>query len=207
MNVKKIAETMDGKTVSWLQQHALRKNVSITATLAIEENKNFYNRLVWVFPNGKIIFYDKRHTFTLAGESKVYTKGKARKIITYKGWKFLPQVCYDLRFPVWSRNDSDYDALFYLANWPTPRISHWKNLLVSRAIENMSYCIGVNIVGSDPENKYNGYSCIINPNGEHCIDMTEDETVIYHQLNKSKINDSRNSLNFLNDKDDFTLKF
>jgi len=207
MNVKKIAETMDGKTVSWLQQHALRKNVSITATLAIEENKNFYNRLVWVFPNGKIIFYDKRHTFTLAGESKVYTKGKARKIIAYKGWKFLPQVCYDLRFPVWSRNDSDYDALFYLANWPTPRISHWKNLLVSRAIENMSYCIGVNIVGSDPENKYNGYSCIINPNGEHCIDMTEDETVIYHQLNKSKINDSRNSLNFLNDKDDFTLKF
>ena len=95
MNVKKIAETMDGKTVSWLQKHALRKNVSITATLAIEENKNFYNRLVWVFPNGKIIFYDKRHTFTLAGESKVYTKGKARKIITYKGWKFLPQVCYD----------------------------------------------------------------------------------------------------------------
>ena len=207
MNVKKIAEKMGGKTVSWLQQNALRYNVSITATLAIEENKNFYNRLVWVFPNGKIIFYDKRHTFTLAGESKVYTKGKARKIISYKGWKFLPQVCYDLRFPVWSRNDSDYDVLFYLANWPTPRISHWKNLLVSRAIENMSYCIGVNIVGSDPENKYNGYSCIINPNGEHCIDMTEDETVIYYQLNKLKINDSRNSLNFLDDKDDFTLKF
>ena len=207
MNVKNIAETMGGKTVSWLQQNALRNNVSITATLAIEENKNFYNRLVWVFPNGKIIFYDKRHTFTLAGESKVYTKGKARKIISYKGWKFLPQVCYDLRFPVWSRNDSDYDVLFYLANWPTPRISHWKNLLVSRAIENMSYCIGVNIVGSDPENKYNGYSCIINPIGEHCIDMTEDETVIYYQLNKLKINDSRNSLNFLDDKDDFTLKF
>ena len=207
MNVKKIAETMDGKTVSWLKQHALRKNVSITATLAIEENKNFYNRLVWVFPNGKIIFYDKRHTFTLAGESKVYSKGKSKKIIYYKGWKFLPQVCYDLRFPVWSRNDSDYDVLFYLANWPTPRISHWKNLLVSRAIENISYCIGVNIIGSDPENKYNGYSCIINPNGEHCIDMTEDETVIYYQLNKSKINNSRNSLNFLDDKDDFTLKF
>ena len=207
MNVKKIAETMGGKTVSWLQKNALRNNVSITATLAIEENKNFYNRLVWVFPNGKIIFYDKRHTFTLAGESKVYTKGKARKIISYKGWKFLPQVCYDLRFPVWSRNDSNYDALFYLANWPTPRISHWKNLLVSRAIENMSYCIGVNIVGSDPKNKYNGCSCIINPNGKHCINMTEDETVIYYQLNKSKINNSRNSLNFLDDKDDFILKF
>ena len=112
-----------------------------------------------------------------------------------------------MRFPVWSRNDLDYDVVFYLANWPTPRISHWKNLLVSRAIENMSYCIGVNIVGSDPENQYNGYSSIIDPYGEHCVEMTEDETIIYYQLNKSKIIDIRNSLNFLNDRDDFTLKF
>ena len=207
MNVEKIAETMDGNSVSWLRQVALTRNVSVVASLAIEENKNFYNRLVWVFSNGEITFYDKRHTFTLAGESKVYTKGKAKRIIEYKGWKFLPQICYDLRFPVWSRNDLDYDVVFYLANWPTPRISHWKNLLVSRAIENMSYCIGVNIVGSDPENKYNGYSCIIDPYGEHCVEMTEDETIIYYQLNKSKIFDIRESLNFLNDKDDFTLKF
>ena len=207
MNVKKVAESMSGNTVSWLRQVALTKNLSIVASLAIEENKNFYNRLVWVFPNGEITFYDKRHTFTLAGESKVYSKGDAKIIIEYKGWKFLPQICYDLRFPVWSRNDSGYDVLFYLANWPTPRISHWKNLLISRAIENMSYCIGVNIVGTDPKNKYNGYSCIINPNGEHCVEMTEDEKVIYYQLNKSIINDSRNSLNFLDDKDDFTLKF
>ena len=207
MNVKKVAESMSGNTVSWLRQVALTKNLSIVASLAIEENKNFYNRLVWVFPNGEITFYDKRHTFTLAGESKVYSKGDAKIIIEYKGWKFLPQICYDLRFPVWSRNDSGYDVLFYLANWPTPRISHWKNLLISRAIENMSYCIGVNIVGTDPKNKYNGYSCIINPNGEHCIEMTEEEKVIYYQLDKSTINDSRNSLNFLNDKDDFTLKF
>ena len=207
MNVTKIAETMDGNSVSWLRQVALTKNVSVVASLAIEENKNFYNRLVWVFSNGEITFYDKRHTFTLAGESKVYTKGKAKRIIEYKGWKFLPQICYDLRFPVWSRNDLDYDVVFYLANWPTPRISHWKNLLVSRAIENMSYCIGVNIVGSDPENQYNGYSSIIDPYGEHCVEMTEDETIIYYQLNKSKIVDIRDSLNFLNDKDDFTLKF
>ena len=167
MNVKKIAETMDGKTVSWLQKVALRKNVSITATLAIKENKNFYNRLVWVFPNGKIIFYDKRHTFTLAGESKVYSKGKSKKIISYKGWKFLPQVCYDLRFPVWSRNDSDYDVLFYLANWPTPRISHWKNLLVSRAIENISYCIGVNILNAWLFHSM--WRIYQNPSYTHCI--------------------------------------
>jgi len=207
MNVKKIAEKMDGNTVSWLRQVALTKKVSVVATLAIEVNKNFYNRLVWVFSNGEITYYDKRHTFTLAGESKIYAKGRKKKIIEYKGWKFLPQICYDLRFPVWSRNDSDYDVLFYLANWPTPRISHWKNLLISRAIENMSYCIGVNIVGSDPENKYNGYSSIIDPYGENCVETTEDETIIYYQLNKSKIIDIRNSLNFLNDKDDFTLKF
>ena len=207
MNVEKIAESMDGLTVSWLKNCALTKNVCVVATLAVKENKNFYNRLVWAYPNGKITLYDKRHTFTLAGESKVYSKGKTKTIIDYKGWKFLPQVCYDLRFPVWSRNDSDYDVLFYLANWPTPRISHWKKLLISRAIENMSYCVGVNIVGSDPENKYNGYSCIINPNGEHCVDMTENEAVIYYQLNKSDINNIRKSLNFLDDKDDFTLKF
>ena len=207
MNVTKIAEKMDGNTISWLRRVALTKNISVVASLAIEENKNFYNRLVWIFSNGEITFYDKRHTFTLAGESKVYTKGKAKTIIEYKGWKFLPQICYDLRFPVWSRNDSDYDVVFYLANWPTPRISHWKNLLVSRAIENMSYCIGVNIVGSDPENQYNGHSSIIDPNGKHCVEMIEDETIIYYQLNKTKIIDIRNSLNFLNDKDDFTLKF
>ena len=106
MNVEKIAESMDGLTVSWLRNCALTKNVCVVATLAVKENKNFYNRLVWVYPNGKITSYDKRHTFTLAGESKVYSKGNAKTIIDYKGWKFLPQVCYDLRFPVWSRNDS-----------------------------------------------------------------------------------------------------
>ena len=206
MNVNKIAETMDGKSISWLQQIALKKNASIVASLAIKDNKKFYNRLVWVYPNGKITFYDKRHTFTLAGESKVYSKGKTKKIIDYKGWKFLPQVCYDLRFPVWSRNDLNYDVLFYLANWPSPRISHWNKLLVARAIENMSYCIGVNIVGSDPENKYEGGSCIINPNGDQCTNKTEEETIIYYELNKDTIDDYKSSLNFLDDKDHFKVK-
>ena len=140
-------------------------------------------------------------------ESKLFQSGNKIKITKLPWGKLGLSICYDLRFPVWSRNDSDYDVVFYLANWPTPRISHWKNLLVSRAIENMSYCIGVNIVGSDPENQYNGQSSIIDPNGKHCVEMTEDETIIYYQLNKSKIIDIRNSLNFLNDKDNFTLKF
>jgi len=206
MNVAKIAEKMDGKSISWLQQIALEKKISIVGSLSITENKKFYNRLVWVYPNGEITFYDKRHTFTLAGESNIYSKGSHRKIIDYKGWKFLPQICYDLRFPVWSRNVSNYDVLFYLANWPTPRISHWKSLLVARAIENMSYCIGVNIIGSDPENKYSGGSCVIKPNGEQLKGSIDNEIIIYHKLYKNLINDYRSSLNFLDDKDHFILK-
>ena len=206
MNVNKIAETMDGRSISWLQQVALNKNVSIVGSLSINENKKYYNRLVWVYPNGEINYYDKRHTFTLAGESNVYSKGKSKKIIYFKDWKFLPQICYDLRFPVWSRNDSDYDVLFYLANWPTPRISHWRNLLTARAIENMSYCIGVNIIGSDPGNLYSGGSCIIKPNGDECTKITKEETVIYYELNKNVINDYRGTLNFLDDKDRFILQ-
>ena len=206
MNVAKIAEKMDGKSISWLQQIALEKKISIVGSLSITENKKFYNRLVWVYPNGEITFYDKRHTFTLAGESNIYSKGSHRKIIDYKGWKFLPQICYDLRFPVWSRNVSNYDVLFYLANWPTPRISHWKSLLVARAIENMSYCIGVNIIGSDPENKYSGGSCVIKPNGEQLKGSIDKEIIIYHKLYKNLINDYRSSLNFLDDKDHFILK-
>lgn len=206
MNVNKIAETMDGRSISWLQQVALNKNVSIVGSLSINENKKYYNRLVWVYPNGEINYYDKRHTFTLAGESNVYSKGKSKKIIYFKDWKFLPQICYDLRFPVWSRNDSDYDVLFYLANWPTPRISHWRSLLTARAIENMSYCIGVNIIGSDPGNLYSGGSCIIKPNGDECTKITKEETVIYYELNKNVINDYRGTLNFLDDKDRFILE-
>ena len=197
---------MNGRSISWLQQVSLNKNVSIVGSLSIKENKKYYNRLVWVYPNGEINYYDKRHTFTLAGESNVYSKGKSKKIIYFKDWKFLPQICYDLRFPVWSRNDSDYDVLFYLANWPTPRISHWRSLLTARAIENMSYCIGVNIIGSDPGNLYSGGSCIIKPNGDECTKITKEETVIYYELNKNVINDYRGTLNFLDDKDRFILE-
>ena len=205
MHVEKIAEPMTGTTVSWLKKTASEKKAAIVASLAIKEKNKFYNRLIWSHPTGRIDYYDKRHTFTLAGEGEFYSKGKFNEAINFLGWKFLPQICYDLRFPVWSRNNLDYDALVYLANWPEPRISHWNKLLAARAIENMSYCIGVNVVGSDPNNKYVGDSCVIDPGGELCTKKTHEETIIYCELNKDFLNDYRKKLRFLDDKDDFTL--
>ena len=205
MSVNKIAETMEGETVSWLKKNAAKKNAAIVASLAIQESDKVFNRLIWAHPSGELDYYDKRHTFTLAGESKFYSKGKTSQVINYLGWKFLPQICYDLRFPVWSRNKSNYDVLLYIANWPKPRISHWNKLLAARAIENMSYCVGVNIVGTDPENEYTGDSCVIDPSGELCTTKTHKETIIYCELNKDTINNYRKKLNFLEDRDDFII--
>ena len=205
MSVNKIAETMKGKSVLWLKKNAVKNNVAIVASLAIQEKDKVFNRLIWAHPNGNIDYYDKRHTFTLAGESKFYSKGKTNKVINFMGWKFLPQICYDLRFPVWSRNKLNYDVLFYIANWPKPRISHCNKLLAARAIENMSYCIGVNIVGEDPVNKYTGNSCVIDPSGELCTTKTDKETIIYYELKKNAVDDYRKSLKFLDDKDDFII--
>ena len=130
MNPIKVAETMQGKTILWLQSLAKAKNSAITGSLIIKENNNFYNRLVFVFPSGEMEFYDKRHLFTLAGEDKVYTSGKEKLIVEYLGWKICPLVCYDLRFPVFARNVEEYDALLYVANWPKPRINAWDAFFV-----------------------------------------------------------------------------
>jgi len=207
MNASECAETMDGKTVSWMQKRAVQKNCAIAGSLIISEKNNFYNRLLFVYPDGKIEIYDKRHTFTLAGEDKVYTAGKSKLIIDYKGWKICPLTCYDLRFPVWSRNIENYDVLIYLANWPKPRILAWDTLLMARAIENMCYCIGVNRVGVDKlDNEYCGHSATydilgsnitpVRPNKEHTEIVT---------LERNHINFYRNKLKFLDDKDSFSL--
>lgn len=207
MNASECAETMDGKTVSWMQKRAVQKNCAIAGSLIIMENNNFYNRLLFVYPDGKIEIYDKRHTFTLAGEDKVFTAGKSKLIIDYKGWKICPLTCYDLRFPVWSRNIENYDVLIYLANWPKPRILAWDTLLMARAIENMCYCIGVNRVGVDKlDNEYCGHSATydilgsnitpVRPNKEHTEIVT---------LERNHINFYRNKLKFLDDKDSFSL--
>lgn len=207
MNASAVAETMDGKTVAWMQKKAVQTNAAIVGSLIISEDNNFYNRLLFVEPSGIITQYDKRHTFTFGGEDKVYASGTNKLIIDYKGWKICPLICYDLRFPVWARNAENYDLLIYVASWPKPRIVAWDTLLKARAIENMSYCIGVNRVGEDKEQiEHCGHSAVydvlgnnitpIKPNKEHVEIVT---------LDKNHISYYRNKLRFLNDRDVFTV--
>lgn len=207
MNAATVAETMDGATISWLKQLAKDKQTAITGSLVITENEKYYNRLVFIEPSGKLTFYDKRHTFTLAGEDKIYTAGTEKIIIDYKGWKICPLICYDLRFPIWARNTENYDLLLYVANWPKVRVYAWEALLKARAIENMSYCIGVNRVGVDANNyDYSGYSAAYNVLG-HRIDALpiEKEAIEIISLSKNHIKKYRDKLGFLNDRDEFSL--
>jgi omega-amidase len=202
-----VAETMQGETISWLKTLASKKQFAITGSLVIEENGNFYNRMVFVHPNGKIEHYDKRHRFTLAGEHEFYTAGSTKIIVDYKGWKICPLVCYDLRFPVWSRNTEDYDVLIYVANWPAPRITAWDTLLKARAIENMSYCVGVNRVGTDDNNhEYSGHSAVYDVLGARLDTIPfNEEAIEIITLKKEHISTYRSKLNFLSDQDQFSI--
>ena len=207
MNPEAVFETMQGETIQWLQSLAKAKNSAITGSLVIKENDNFYNRLLFVFPSGKVQFYDKRHLFTLAGEDKVYTAGKEKLIVDYLGWKICPFVCYDLRFPVFARNVEEYDLLIYVANWPKTRINAWDILLKARSVENMCYTIGVNRIGFDENNfEYNGHSQAIDFLGNYVLEPQENERVYIIDLNKEKLVETRNKLGFLGDRDTFELK-
>jgi predicted amidohydrolase len=209
MNPHAVAETMDGETINWLKNIAKEKNCAITGSLIIQEENKYYNRLVFAFPQGEIEIYDKHHTFSLAGEDKVYAAGKKKLIVDYKGWKICPLICYDLRFPVWSRNTEDYDLLIYVANWPKTRIAAWDTLLKARAIENMTYCIGVNRVGLDANAyEYIGHSSAYDSLGKiisNIPDSFEDTTII--NLNREHLKKTRKKLQFLNDRDEFQMSF
>jgi omega-amidase len=207
MEPNRVAETMQGETVAWLTLLAKAKNSAITGSLVITENGNFYNRLVFVFPSGKVQFYDKKHLFTLAGEDKVYTGGNKKIIVEYLGWKICPLVCYDLRFPVFSRNVEEYDVLIYVASWPKIRINAWDALLKARAIENLSYTIGVNRIGEDDNGyQYNGHTQVVNFLGDYILEPIENKGVFIVQLNKAELLLARKKFNFLNDRDPFVLK-
>jgi omega-amidase len=207
MNPESIFETIQGETIQWLQSLAKAKNYTITGSLVIKENGNFYNRFVFVFPSGEIQFYDKRHLFTLAGEDKVYTSGKEKLIVDYLGWKICPLICYDLRFPVFARNIGNYDVLIYVANWPKTRINAWDILLKARAVENMCYTIGVNRIGVDDNNlEYVGHSQAVDFLGNSVLVPQEIEGVFIVELNKENLLETRNKLGFLNDSDSFELK-
>lgn len=206
MNPVHVAETMSGETVSWMQSLAKAKNVAITGSIVIEDHNHFYNRLLFVFPSGEIQFYDKRHLFTLAGEEKVYTAGQKKLIVDYLGWKICPLICYDLRFPVFSRNVENYDLLLYIASWPEKREHTWDSLLKARAIENMSYAIGVNRIGVDNNgHQYSGHSQVVDYLGEYLLTPQELESVFIVELDKEIMHSVRGKMGFLNDKDAFQM--
>ncbi len=169
MNTGELAEDHGGKGLQWMQQKAKEKNCALVGSISVKDGENYYNRLYWVMPDSSYQHYDKRHLFQMGKEDAYYTAGKKSIIIEYKGWKICPLICYDLRFPVWSRNrkENAYDLLIYVANWPEVRSYPWKQLLIARAIENQSYVVGVNRIGNDGNNiNHSGDSAVINPRGE-----------------------------------------
>lgn len=207
MEPKNTVETMDGETILLLKNLAKAKNFAITGSLIIKENELFYNRLIFVFPSGEIHNYDKRHLFSLAGEEKIYTSGKDKLIVEYLGWKICPLICYDLRFPVFSRNTENYDLLIYVANWPIQRIQAWDILLKARAVENMCYTIGVNRIGEDANNyPYIGHSQVVDFLGNFSIEPQEAEGIFTAELNQNEMLEARKKLGFLNDADFFEIK-
>ncbi|WP_297508034.1 amidohydrolase [Flavobacterium sp.] len=196
------AESMDGPTVVWMQSWAKKLHAALIGSIAVEDNGHFYNRLFFVHPDGKLEIYNKRHRFTLAGEHQVYTAGKERLIVTYKGWKICPLICYDLRFPAYSRNTENYDILLYVANWPQPRIQAWDLLLRARAVENMCYTLGVNRVGQDGNNHcYVGHSQAIDCFGNYSLAPQQNDAIYYVELNKKTLEENRKKFPFLEDRD------
>lgn len=223
MKPEQLAETMQGATVQWMKRIAATKKIILTGSVIIEEGGNYYNRLIWMLPNGQHGFYNKRHLFAYAEEDKHYSAGMKRFIASVNGWKINLQVCYDLRFPVWGRQNSspallqqvgearngaelEYDVLMYVANWPEKRNHAWKTLLQARAIENQSYVIGVNRVGEDGNGIYHsGDSMVIDPLGEVLYHKKDDEDIFTMTLQKENLQQVRERFQFWRDADEFQI--
>lgn len=210
MKPEEFAETMQGETVQWMKRMAAAKMAIITGSLIVEEKDHYYNRLVWMLPDGKSGVYDKRHLFAYAGEDEKYTPGSKRLIASVNGWKINLMICYDLRFPVWSRqspgSSPEYDVLIYVANWPERRVLAWKTLLQARAIENQCFVIGVNRVGHDGNDIYHsGDSMVVDPMGEVMYQKTHEEDIFSVTLNNNILPDIRNRLPFWKDRDEFSI--
>lgn len=206
MNPQNIPAEEGQRTLDWMLEQASLTNAAVTGSMVVPEGGRYYNRLVFAMPDGNYGQYDKRHTFTLAGEDRVYTRGTQRLQVTFRGFTFCPLICYDLRFPVWSRNTDEYDVLIYVANWPSPRVSAWDTLLRARAIENMSYVLGVNRVGPDPNHlTYSGHTAAYDSLG-NCLAFSEGEEILRVSLRKSHLQETRGSLRFLQDRDRFSLE-
>ncbi|MDB4582548.1 amidohydrolase [Draconibacterium sp.] len=205
MNPEKLKESMKGLSIEWMKKVAAEQDASVIGSLIIEEDNQVFNRALWVFPDGKIEKYDKRHLYTMGQEHLHYSPGKEKIIVEFKGWKFCPLICYDLRFPVWARNLEDYDVVLFMANWPSPRHHVWKNLLISRAVENQSYCLGVNRTGTDGTGiKYLGDSACISPKGLAEF-MGEEENIQTFEISYSELQNFRKDFPLLDDRDNFKI--
>ena len=212
MNAEKLAEKMDGETVAWMKRVAMEQRVILVGSVIVEEEGAYFNRLIWMLPNGVSSYYDKRHLFGYAGEDRYYTSGEKRLICSVNGWRINLQICYDLRFPVWARQqtsmaeEAEYDVLIYVANWPERRSHAWKTLLCARAIENQCYVVGVNRVGKDANGVYHsGDSMVIHPLGEVLYHMAHEEEAFTITLQKQELTEIRKQLPFLKDADQFRI--
>lgn len=217
MQPEKLAEKMDGRTVQWMKNMAANSKMIVTGSIIIEDEGNYFNRLIWMLPNGESGYYDKRHRFAFGGEHEKYTAGSRRLIASVKGWKINLQVCYDLRFPVWSRQSAqhtsenserlEYDLLVYVANWPERRNLAWKTLVQARAIENQCYVAAVNRVGNDGNGIYHsGDSMIIDPLGEILYHRPHAEEVFTCTLRKERLDEVRTKFPFWKDADVFFIE-
>lgn len=206
MNVAKTAISMNSPEVFWLQDLASKYDVAIIGSLAIKEYKKVFNRALFVKPEGEIAYYDKRHLFRMGDEEKYYTAGDQRVIFTHRGVRILPQICYDLRFPVWSRNQNDYDVIVYMANWPSSRQRVWDVLLSARAIENQSFVVGVNRVGKEEKIQYKGCSKCIDFKGNSLLDMSNEiNGIAYVNIDLDELYQFRNKFPAHIDGDKFTI--
>lgn len=216
MKPELLAEKMDGETIAWMRNIAREKGIILAGSLSIEEEGEYYNRFIWMLPNGQHGYYDKRHCFSLGGEDLHYAPGNKRTIASVGGWKINLQICYDLRFPVWARQQTsadpekdpapEYDVLINVANWPERRIHHWKTLLQARAIENQCFVVGVNRVGNDGNGLYHsGDSMVIDPLGQILYHQSKEEDIHTTILEKSQLDEVRTRLPFWKDGDQFLL--
>lgn len=207
MNAAALAETMDGPTVQWLREQATAAGAAITGSFICRDGDHFYNRLVFMRPGGQMDSYDKRHLFGLAKEHETYKAGTTRLIVEWQGWKICPLVCYDLRFPVWSRNRPEgYDLLLFVANWPERRAHHWRALTPARAIENQCYLAAANIVGKDGNgHEYSGDSAVIDFSGRPICQISGQEGLFTAKLSLEELQQFRRQLPFLEDADVFQL--
>lgn len=195
----------DGRTLRWMQDVAQRYNFAVVGSVVVREAECYYNRLYFVKPTGEVEYYDKHHLFSVGGEDRHFTAGDRRKVVEWRGVRYLLEVCYDLRFPVWSRQRGDYDAIIYSALWPKPRRAVWRTLLQARAIENQAWVIGVNRVGAEPELEYVGDSMVVDHLGRIVADAEDRECVEVVALESDDIERFRARFNVGRDADNFEL--